>query len=56
MLIATVEHTRDDGNLVLQRAPELGRVDEGVDVGSEARSELGWGRLWFCLGLFLGHG
>ena len=43
--------TCDDGHLALQRTPELGRGDEGVDIGAEARGELGWG--W--LGLFVGH-
>jgi len=38
--------TSDDGHLFLERAPELGRRDEGVDVGAEAGDELGWGR-WF---------
>ncbi len=45
-------HTCDDGDLVLERAPELCRVDEGVDVGAEAGGELGWG--WLLLGHFRG--
>ena len=43
--------TGDDGDLALERPLELGWVDIGVDVGAEARGELGRGGLI----LFLGH-
>jgi hypothetical protein len=42
--------TCDDGYFVLERAPELGREDKGVDIGAEARGELSWSgrRLYVC--------
>lgn len=40
----------DDGNEVLERALELLRVNEGIDVASEARDELWWFAHFQCLG------